>query len=221
MTVLPGMSEDIWFDGEQWKNAVFREHNGNMVTLPEHYFSRSGRFASTESGKFKISKAKQTDYVLGTRALSEGKSMLEGGKNSTGHGPEGTGKYYLKSTAYPVRVDRRLLTFPYHVKKNELKKPYPKASFLVRGHIGMMNTWKPIDKYPPKELADDWDDAPESFKRWIRLSAIVDHTKTLPDGRGDTSCNDIDHLEWSRNGDNNYWIKKAIREGRYDPNATK
>ena len=220
MTMLPGMSEEIWYDGEEWKHAVFREHNNNMVTLPNHFFSRSGRFASNETGTFKISKANQTDYVLGTRAVNDTEFIHSEKASSPKRGPQGSGKYYIKSKAYTVKVSVDLLTFPYHVSKHQMNKKNPKASIVVRGHIGMMNTWKPIDKYPPKQLADDWDDAPESFKQWVRSTAFVDHTKTLPDGRGDTSCNHIDFLEWSKPGDNNFWVKKAIREGRYNPDDT-
>ena len=217
MTMLPGMSKDIWFDGEQFKNAVWYEHCGRYVTLPNHYFSKSGRFASTDSGQFILRNPNQTDMTLGSRYLNDLNRVTGEYETRGTRGPKGSGKFYKKSIAYPILVPQKLLKFPHYMPLHEREKPEPRVQITIRGHKGMMDTWKPIEKNPPKELADDWDDAPESFKKWVRATANVDHTKKLPDGRGDTSCNHIDFLEWSKPNDNNFWVKKAIEEGRYDP----
>ena len=60
----------------------------------------------------------------------------------------------------------------------------------IRYHRGVIETWKPIDKYPPDRLKDCWKDIPEEAKQWIRESAYVDHID------GDTSNNHIDNLRW-------------------------
>ena len=60
----------------------------------------------------------------------------------------------------------------------------------IRYHRGVIETWKPIDKYPPDRLKDCWKDIPEEAKQWIRESAYVDHIDD------DTSNNHIDNLRW-------------------------
>ena len=59
----------------------------------------------------------------------------------------------------------------------------------VRYHRGVIETWKPIDDYPPIPK-EDWDVTPDSAKEFIRESAYVDHID------GDTSNNHIDNLRW-------------------------
>ena len=53
-----------------------------------------------------------------------------------------------------------------------------------------MQTFKPIDKYPPDRLKDCWKDIPEQAKQWIRETAIINHKDHNP-----LNCL-LDNLEW-------------------------
>tara|TARA_X000000368_G_C22533151_1_gene494441 strand:+ start:30 stop:488 length:459 start_codon:yes stop_codon:yes gene_type:complete len=68
-------------------------------------------------------------------------------------------------------------------------------------HRAVMETWKPIDEYPPDQLKDDWDKAPESFKQWVRDSAFVDHID------GDKENNHVNNLRWVTPRQNNFYVK--------------
>ena len=57
-------------------------------------------------------------------------------------------------------------------------------------HQVMMQTFKPIDKYPPDRLKDCWKDIPEQAKQWIRETAIINHKDHNP-----LNCL-LDNLEW-------------------------
>ena len=59
----------------------------------------------------------------------------------------------------------------------------------VRYHRAVMETWRPIDEFPPIPK-EDWDKTPESAKQFIRDSAYVDHIDA------DTSNNHVDNLRW-------------------------
>ena len=55
-------------------------------------------------------------------------------------------------------------------------------------HRGVMETWRPIDEYPPDRLKDDWDNAPESFKQWVRETAYIDHIDDDPTNNNLAMC---------------------------------
>ena len=44
----------------------------------------------------------------------------------------------------------------------------------VRTHKALMNTFCPVDDYPPIPK-DDWNRCPESAKKWIRDTVFIDH----------------------------------------------
>ena len=71
----------------------------------------------------------------------------------------------------------------------------------VRYHRGVMETWKPIDKYPPIPK-EDWKGLPELAKQFIRKSAQVDHID------GDTSNNHVSNLRWVTPEQNSHYRKK-------------
>ena len=56
-------------------------------------------------------------------------------------------------------------------------------------HRAVMETWRPIDDYPPIPK-EDWDMCPESAKQWIRDTAFVDHIDDDP------TNNHVDNLRW-------------------------
>ena len=57
-------------------------------------------------------------------------------------------------------------------------------------HRLVMEAFKPLDQFPPTRLRDDWHIAPESFKDWVRETALVNHIDHNPDN------NHVDNLEW-------------------------
>ena len=74
----------------------------------------------------------------------------------------------------------------------------------ITSHRLGMETWKPIDEYPPEQLKDDWDDAPESFKQWVRDTAWVDH-------EGDRLTeNHVDKMAWVTPRQNSKYYKDVL-----------
>ena len=69
-------------------------------------------------------------------------------------------------------------------------------------HRAVMETWRPIDEYPPDRLKDDWDNAPESFKQWVRETAYIDHIDDDP------TNNNLDNLRWVTPRENANWVKR-------------
>tara|TARA_B100001094_G_scaffold214398_1_gene208469 strand:- start:412 stop:1014 length:603 start_codon:yes stop_codon:yes gene_type:complete len=71
------------------------------------------------------------------------------------------------------------------------QKCFTRETKTIPIHRLMMETFKPIDDYPPADLADDWDKAPESFKKWVRRTALVDHID-------DNAANNVlSNLRWT------------------------
>tara|TARA_B100001996_G_C18574793_1_gene559891 strand:- start:50 stop:661 length:612 start_codon:yes stop_codon:yes gene_type:complete len=71
------------------------------------------------------------------------------------------------------------------------QKCFTRETKTIPIHRLMMETFKPIDDYPPADLADDWDSAPESFKKWVRRTALVDH-------KDDNAANNkLSNLRWT------------------------
>ena len=70
------------------------------------------------------------------------------------------------------------------------------VTITLRTHRAVMETWRPIDEYPPIPK-EDWDRCPESAKQWIRDTAIVDHKDDDP------TNNHVDNLQWVIPKDNN------------------
>ena len=57
-------------------------------------------------------------------------------------------------------------------------------------HRLVMESFKPIDIFPPSRLKECWNDTPEAAKQWIRETAYVNHIDHNPDN------NHVDNLEW-------------------------
>ena len=75
----------------------------------------------------------------------------------------------------------------------------------IRYHRGVIETWKPIDEFPPIPK-EDWDNSPESMKQFARESAYVDHID------GDTSNNHVDNLRWCTPKQNSKQRKNHAKE---------
>ena len=78
------------------------------------------------------------------------------------------------------------------------------SSCRIATHRAVMETWKPIDNYPPDSLKEDWDKAPESFKQWVRDTAFIDHINDDP------TDNSLDNLRWSTPLENQYARKMQL-----------
>ena len=88
---------------------------------------------------------------------------------------------------------------------------FPDYSFQRKGnretktipvHRVIMETLRPIDKFPPDELKDTWDNVPEEWRKWVRETAIIDHIDDNP------ANNDVTNLKWITNLDNSNFRKK-------------
>lgn len=77
----------------------------------------------------------------------------------------------------------------------------------VDAHRAVMETWRPIDKFPPDLLVDCWNDIPEPAKHWIRRTAYVDHIDCNP------ANNHVDNLRWVMPIENEATRKKAAMNG--------
>lgn len=81
---------------------------------------------------------------------------------------------------------------------------YDRDRPTITVHRMVMETWRPIDQYPPEQLKDDWDEAPDSFKQWVRDTAIIDHIDDDP------TNNHVDNLRWVVPKENSHHRKKQI-----------
>ncbi len=141
------------------------------VVLPDYYVSDDGRYASTKRGGIRI-----LDYTRKRKKQS---------------------KNYRPALAFNVSLPQGFFK-DYDYTTNTSSK---NLNVNIRYHRGVMETWKPIDKYPPIPK-EDWDVTPESAKGFIRSSAYVDHID------GDTSNNHIDNLRWCTPKENSKERKK-------------
>ena len=57
-------------------------------------------------------------------------------------------------------------------------------------HELVMETFRPMDEYPPDRLKDCWNDIPEDAKTWIKEAVIINHIDHDP------SNNYLDNLEY-------------------------
>ena len=69
-------------------------------------------------------------------------------------------------------------------------------------HRAVAEAHKPIDKNPPKQLADTWNDVPEEWRQWVRETAQVDHIDD------DKTNNHVSNLEYRTPRSNNIHRKE-------------
>lgn len=74
-------------------------------------------------------------------------------------------------------------------------------------HRMVMETFKPIEEYPPYPMTkEEWSTTPESAKRILRDSCVVDHIDDNPFN------NHVDNLRWLSSKDNSNFRKKNKSE---------
>ena len=150
------------------------------VVLPDYYVSADGRYASTKRG------LRILDY---TRKQNIDHPNRVSGKKKT---------YYKRPLAFNVSLPQGFFK-DYDYTTNTSSK---NINVNVRYHRGVIETWKPIDEYPPIPK-EDWDVMPESGKEWMRESVYVDHID------GDTSNNHMDNLRWCTPKQNSNYRKAS------------
>ena len=64
-----------------------------------------------------------------------------------------------------------------------------------------MDHGEPIDEFPPAVLADDWDKGPESFKQWVRDTAIIDHFDDNPENNRVENLTPVENSHHSKKRD--------------------
>ena len=87
---------------------------------------------------------------------------------------------------------------------NYFKQNDKRTSFNLRIQVHRLiaETFIPIDEFPPIPI-EDWNNAPETAKQFIRDCAVVDHI--IPD----LSNNSADNLRWMTPKGNNFARKAA------------
>ena len=85
---------------------------------------------------------------------------------------------------------------------------YASKSITCRVHRLVMEAFRPIDEYPPIPKSD-WDAAPESAKKFIRESVVIDHINNDP------LDNRLENLRWVSALENSAARKKSkmLKEG--------
>lgn len=147
------------------------------VIVPNYYVSRDGEIYSKHSNK-----------------------ILSPGKSSSNCGTKYTVSLHVDKDSWNGYTYRR------SHQSNSLA-----ATATV--HRLVMDAWKPIDDHPPEPLSSEWNQVitpemvgqpriPESYKQWIRDTAIIDHINDDP------SDNRVENLRWCTPLQNSYHRKK-------------
>jgi len=170
------------FDGIEFKPLMHK-----MRHLPDYYISECAKILSTKRIKGK-GVPKLLDYKR---------------KQRLDH-PERT---YKRPNSVNLSVDVSLGLFPeydYVMSTNgagQVSKKHCKVN--VRYHRAVMESWRPMDEFPPDRLKDCWKDIPEEAKQWIRDSTYVDHVDA------DTSNNNLSNLRWCTPLENSNYRKNS------------
>lgn len=113
--------------------------------------------------------------------------------------PSGKGSFKGARQAISISV-------PYDLFKYNYKRKSPNCNtckITISVHRLIIETFKPIDEYPPIPK-EDWTLTPESAKKIIRDSCVVDHIDNNP------LNNNVDNLRWVTLIENQTYIKKQL-----------
>ena len=157
------------FNGIKFKPLIHK-----LRQVPGYYISECGKILSTK--RTKNSPPKLMDYKR--------KQVID-------HPSRGKNPQYKRPMAVNLSVEKGFFPeYDYVMSTNgqgQVSKKHSKVN--VRYHRAVMESWKPIDEFPPVSK-EDWDKTPESVKQFVRDSSYVDHID------GDTSNNHADNLRW-------------------------
>ena len=160
------------------------------IEVPNYFVSKDGRVLSTKTSKHKILNPKYEIVEQGYKV-----PHVVGLRVSRKDCPELFEEYNYNSSQQKLQNDPNS---PYY---KRLTKDLDLTTIQVKYHRAVMEAWKPIDENPPIPK-EDWDKCPETAKKFMRESAIIDHIDR------DTRNNHVDNLRWTTNKDNNTHIKK-------------
>ena len=175
------------FDGIKFKPLIHKQRH-----IPGYYISECAKILSTK--RTKNGPPKIMDYKRKQRLDHPGRGA--------------GGQTYKRPMAVNLSVEVSSGLFPeydYVMSTNGQGQVSTKHSKVnVRYHRAVMETWRPINEFPPIPK-EDWDKTPESAKQFIRDSAYVDHRDS------NTSNNHVDNLRWCTPLQNSSYRKN--REG--------
>ena len=162
----------------------FRPIKKYGVEIPNYFVSKDGRVLSTRTSKSKIlnpsyetiNQGYKVPHVVGLRVSRKECPKL------------------FKEYNYNI-YQQNLSCDPDSPYYKKLTKDLDLVSIQIKYHRAVMEAWKPIDENPPIPK-EDWDKSPESAKKFMRESAIIDHIDR------DTRNNHVDNLRWTTPKDN-------------------
>ena len=177
----------IFVDNIEFKPLMHKQRH-----IPDYYISECGKILSNKQTKIK-GVPKIMDYKR--KQVVDHPNRLSGNKKT----------YYKRPMAVNLSVDVSeglFSDYSYVMSTNGQGQVSTKhAKINVRYHRAVLESWKPIDNFPPIPK-QDWDITPDSAKQFIRDSAYVDHID------GDTSNNHLSNLRWVTPIQNSHYRKK-------------
>jgi len=105
----------------------------------------------------------------------------------------------LEALRFSTVVDASIFD-DYEYAKIDENTQFSRLTFRV--HKAVMDTWRPIDEYPPDQLKDTWNQVPEEWRQWVRDTAYIDHIDDDP------TNNHVDNLRWVTPKENCIYRKK-------------
>ena len=159
-------------------NSDFKPVIRYGIEIPYYYCNILGQIFSTKTNKFLAPKSKWS-----ARLNKEGNRF--------------------RCYSYILSIPKGLFEDYDHRARGKSHSP----AISVDAHRAVMETWRPIDEYPPEMVAECWEETPEPAKEWIRRTAYVDHIDDNP------ANNHVDNLRWVMPIENQSFRKAALKNG--------
>jgi len=158
-------------------NSDFKPVIRYGIEIPYYYCNILGQIFSTKTNKFLAPKPKWS-----ARLKEEGNRF--------------------RCYSYILSIPKGLFEDYDHRARGKSHSP----AISVDAHRAVMETWRPIDEYPPEMVAECWEETPEPSKEWIRKTAYVDHIDDNP------ANNHVDNLRWVMPIENQSYRKAALKK---------